>query len=60
MTLSDAKTAADRLAIEGNRTLVVWRMPRWPPEVYGVIAADRTPPEAIIAYTAELSTGRLF
>ena len=57
MTLEDAKKAA---AAQTTPHLV-WRMPKWPEGVYGVIAERPMPPEAEVIRVAPIDRqGSLF
>lgn len=50
MTRDGARSTAKGMAERFGKTFVVWRMPKWPDGVYGVLPEERLlPPEAIIA-----------
>lgn len=58
MTRNDAVAAAEREAVLFGLTMTVYRLPAWPPDVYGVRARSKLPSEALTIETFDPPAGR--
>jgi hypothetical protein len=53
MTFESAKTIARQVAAHYSKPFVVWRMPAWPTDVYGVIDPEKMPVQGVVAEKVE-------